>query len=97
MRADLIGERRREILLEAELVAEVLAGRRDDLEPQAELVGVGFVGAQLDELGEGRLGDLDDRFAGGGLVSGEAGERASLRHAITLSRRAAHVAGILER
>ena len=92
-----VGEGRRQVLLETELVPEVLAGSRHDLETQAELIGIGFFGAQLDELGEGGLGDLDDRFAGGRLVSRQAGKRAALRHALTLSRRAARDAGILGR
>ena len=63
VRTHLVGERGGEELLEPELVAEVLAGSGRDLDAQTELVGVGFLVAQLLQLGERRVGDLDDQFA----------------------------------
>ena len=95
--ADLVGEGGGEELLEAELVPEVLARPGHDLEAQAELVSVGFLGTQLDQLGKGGLGDLDDRFAGRRCIGGESGERAALGHDITLSTQPSSVAGILDR
>ena len=68
--ADLVGERGREVLVEAQVVAELLAGPRGDLEAQPELVGVGLVVAQLDAAWPARGRDLDDRLAAAAVPSG---------------------------
>ena len=49
-------------LVEAEVVAEVLARRRCDRQPQPELVGVGLVVAQLEQLFEAAAVIDDDRL-----------------------------------
>ena len=84
MGAHLVGERRLQVLVERQVVAEVLAGRRRDGQAQSELVGLGLVVAQLDQLVE-RLGrDRDDRLAGGG-ATGIGGQRFEWAHAFRLS------------
>ena len=68
----------RQELVEAEVVAEVLARAGRQLEAQAERVGVGLGVAQLEQLGQRGGRDLDDRLAGRGAVGravrAEAGE-----------------------
>ncbi len=72
--ADLVGERRREVLVEAEVVAEGLAGPGRDLQAQPELGGLGLGVAQLEQLGQRVRRDLDDRLADRGRLGGRAGE-----------------------
>ena len=67
--ADLVGESGFQVFVEAEVVAEVLAGARDDGHAKPEGVGVGFLGAESADHVEGGGGDLDDR-SGRGLGRG---------------------------
>ncbi len=67
--ADLVGERGRQVLVEAEVVPEVLARSRREGQAEPELVGVGFLVTHLDQLGERGGRDRDDRLARGGAVS----------------------------
>ena len=96
VRAHLVGERGRQVLVEAEVVAEVLTGRGGDLQAQTELVGVGFGVAQLDELGEGGRRDLDDRLApcrgGGGAQAFEGTHAFRLPPVALRHRRAQRIA-----
>ena len=81
MRAHLVGERRLQELVERQVVAELLARRRGDGQPQSELVGLGLVVAQFDELVDRLGGDRDDRLAGG-AATGIGGQRFEGAHAI---------------
>jgi len=91
---DLVGEVGLQELLEAEVVAEVLACGRGDPHPQAELGCVGLFVTEFGQVDERIRRDVDDRLARV-RVAGLVGECFEGAHPVRLPPRSRRVAALL--